>query len=517
MESGKAVPDGSAVRRDECSLSGALWRPEWYRRVVQMVLMTARPFKHPRTGVYYFRKAVPHDLRAAVGKWEEKRTLGTKDPAEACRRHREIAAAVEQEWSALRSPPMTPTSHVEPKLLKLGELEQWLGASLDGYAGSMGMCIPEVNRSQILRAIDAVCRQAVQARKCDAEEGYGPASGSGPRQTIPNSQTAPAVPTSSANGIGGVTLTALIDGWWKEAKVGGTAEATRIKYARAVLRLGKFLGHSDAAKVIAADIVRFKDHRLSAVDPTTGKSLSSSTVRSGDLAPLKTVFGWGLSNLHLPSNPAEKITMKVGKPQRLRSKAFTDAEAMALLTAATGVVRDRETPKALAAKRWVPWLCAYTGARVGEMVQLRRQDLRQEGDLWVVHITPEAGTVKTNEARDVVLHPHLVEMGFPSVVAGSAAGPLFLTPTKAGDVRQRLSSTTHMLGKAARQIVSDEGVAPNHGWRHRFKTVCRDAGIAQRIMDAIQGHSARSESDNYGDVSLQAQALALARFPRQGC
>lgn len=146
-----------------------------------------------------------------------------------------------------------------------------------------------------------------------------------------------------------MTITALSEGWWREAKVAGTAEATRVKYARAMVRLSKFLGHDDAAKVTPADVVRFKEHRLSAVDPTTGKSLSASTVHSGDLAPLKVVFGWAVSNLHRPSNPTEKITLKVGKPQRLRSKAFTDAEAKALLTAATGVVRGRGGPKAYAA------------------------------------------------------------------------------------------------------------------------------------------------------------------------
>ena len=293
-----------------------------------MVLMTARPFKHPRTGVYYFRKAVPHDLRAAVGKWEEKRTLGTKDPAEACKRHREIAAAVEREWSALRSPPVSLASQDEPKLLQVGELERCLGASLDGYARSVGISISDASRPQILEAMNAACLQAAQALKLDAKGVYKAVLDAGPRSPAGSLQTISAASAGSANGSGGVTLTALTEGWWREAKVGGTAEATRVKYARAVLRLGKFLGHDDAAKVTPADVVRFKDHRLSIIDPKTSKSLSASTVRSGDLAALKAVFGWAISNFHLPFNPAEKVTLKVGRPLRLRSKAFTDAEAL---------------------------------------------------------------------------------------------------------------------------------------------------------------------------------------------
>ena len=38
---------------------------------VQMVLCMARPFKHPKTGVYYFRKVVPDDMRALIGKPQE--------------------------------------------------------------------------------------------------------------------------------------------------------------------------------------------------------------------------------------------------------------------------------------------------------------------------------------------------------------------------------------------------------------------------------------------------------------
>jgi len=83
----------------------------------------------------------------------------------------------------------------------------------------------------------------------------------------------------------------------------------------------------------------------------------------------------------------------------------------------------------------VPWLLAYTGARLGEIAQLRKQDLTQEGSHWAVTITPDAGTVKTNEARTVVLHEHLVELGFCAFVSAAPAGHLFLKPGKGGEVR----------------------------------------------------------------------------------
>ena len=42
-----------------------------------MALAMARPWKHPKTGIFWLRKCVPDDLRSLLGKREEKRSLGT--------------------------------------------------------------------------------------------------------------------------------------------------------------------------------------------------------------------------------------------------------------------------------------------------------------------------------------------------------------------------------------------------------------------------------------------------------
>lgn len=151
------------------------------------------------------------------------------------------------------------------------------------------------------------------------------------------------------------------------------------------------------------------------------------------------------------------------------------------------------------------------------MIQLRKEDVRREGEHWMLCITPEAGTVKTNEARDVALHAHLVEKGFPEFVAASKPGHLFLTPAKdTGDVLGPLQGVKNRVAEFSRSVVTDVRVKPNHGWRHRFKTVARNVGFDPRVTDCIQGHAARTSGEDYGDVTVEAMALALARFPKQG-
>lgn len=117
--------------------------------------------------------------------------------------------------------------------------------------------------------------------------------------------------------------------------------------------------------------------------------------------------------------------MKVPKPIRLRARDLTDDEALLILTAAASEPVGRISREHAAARRWIPWLCAYGGARVNEMTQLRGCDFRVENGIPLIRITPEAGSIKTGLRRDVLLHPHLVEQGFPAYVHARGDGPLF--------------------------------------------------------------------------------------------
>ena len=309
-------------------------------------------------------------------------------------------------------------------------------------------------------------------------------------------------------------MTGLVEDWWKEASAAGTKQSTYESYRSTMSRFVAFLRHDDACRVTGDDVVRFKDHRLAEVNPKTGKTISPKTVKDSDLSGLKSIFAWAVANRRVSENPVTGITIKLGKKARLRPKGFTDEEALALLTAAWKYKAGRENPKLAAAKKWTPWLCAYTGARIGEMVQLRKEDVRQIGEHWILTITPEAGTVKTNEAREVVLHSHLVELGFPAFVKSCNPGHLFMTPGPDGNLRGPWRTAKNRVTEFARTIVTDHNVQPNHGWRHRLKTVGREVGMAPRVLDALQGHSPKTAGDTYGDVTIKALALEVAKLPR---
>ena len=381
-------------------------------------------------------------------------------------------------------------------------LERRFGGMAMWVLARHGLEITQDSRRKLLFQIGEASLRAGMRLKLATQGDYSP---------DPAEQRFPILALNTLNGE--FSLTGLFEAWWREAKSIGCKPSTYGSYEKTIRYFVAFLKHDNAMRVTAENVVAFKDYRLATPSKRTGKVPSAKTVKDSDLAALKTLFGWAVVNRKLHTNPAAGLTIKVGKKQRLRSSGFVEAEAYAILSAALYYVPGkREGAGTAAAKRWLPWLCAFSGARVGEMAQLRRQDLRRDGDLWVINITPKAGTVKNDEARDIVLHQQLVELGFPAFVEASAEGHLFIKLGKEGDVLGPLQALKNRMVEFVRPIVPDPNVQPNHGWRHLFTTKCEEAGINPRVYNAIMGHAGRTVAEGYGNVTLKAIAPAIAKL-----
>ncbi len=380
-------------------------------------------------------------------------------------------------------------------------VEAMLGPLVDRLLLSKGIsAVTSGSRQLLLRAFCSALRDAFEVRKRMAQSDYS---------TDPKAQRFPdwVAPEEGSRQRPLVSIKGLVDEWWQEAQAAGRAISTYESYRRTFRQFAKFLGHDDASRVRPEDVIAFKDRRLR-------DGVNAKTVGDSDIAALRSVFQWAVDNRRLSVNPADKVRVKRPRPVQTRQKGFTAEEASAILASSARYENPREHRKTAAAKRWIPWLCAYTGARVGELVQLRKADVRSENGTWIVTITPEAGTVKDKKVREVVLHDHLVEQGFPEFVAGSASGYLFLNVAESAEMRGVWRSIKNRLRDFARETVTDERVAPNHAWRHLFKTLGREAGIADSVLDAICGHAPKSVGGAYGGVTLKAQAEAMAKFPR---
>jgi integrase len=124
-----------------------------------------------------------------------------------------------------------------------------------------------------------------------------------------------------------------------------------------------------------------------------------------------------------------------------RRLPYSDSEVARILALA-----GRETN---ASRRWLPWLAALSGARIGEVAQLWGNRITTEDGIAAMAIRPaeDGGSLK-NEAseRTVPIHPAILEAGFLDFVQQQGSGPLFYRrnssdpskkhATRRGDPRQ---------------------------------------------------------------------------------
>lgn len=493
------------------------------------------------TGIYQLRVRVPADLRALVGKAEVVQSYGTRDPAEAERRHAKALCELYTKWDNLRAGPKC-LSDQEADELSAPVYDNWMEEYRADPAGQtfwpvgllqkmwpkhFGVVLPKVDGSVFRSDSKAMSRRPWCLEIADyalSEKGLSRSeenlekvamsvAGAMERasislarlledkrngvltrpQSVPSQQDVPPARDRTASTV---KFETLINGWALERR---PAPRTEYEWRRVCDRFIRFLGHDDADRFTTADVIRSKTLMIE-------ENKRPKTIRDAMLAPVRAVLEWGVSNEKLVVNVAKKVTIDVKIRAGEGRRGFSDDEAEIILQASLKASDS--------VRRWVPWICAYTGGRVSEICQLRREDNIQRHKIWCIKFDPEAGSLKNdNSERVVPIHSALIESGFLTFADSVESGPLFtgLPPDKFG---KRGGNGTKVLGKWVRSLnVADPRLAPNHSWRHRMKTSARRHGLATDLVDALTGHARRTVADRYGEYPIEALQREIEKIP----
>ncbi len=478
-----------------------------------------RPTKHPKTGAYQIRRRVPKPLQAIIGKAERVVSLGTKDPEEAKRRAPVVNRRIDEEFSAARAAlgPVRRLSHREITALcgeiyretvghwedDPGTAEDWQAYADQQYdelardeatgepAGPSAADMADARRITQVRGIaadaDSIERlaAALYGTKLKAAATLTRrAEGDYSQDT--NAATFPAVETpqqrAKAEPLSAEDLLAL---WSAERK---PAPGTLRSYQAKFRQLSRILGFDDLRRVTPDHVIQFKEARLrEGRDPGTV---------ADDVLNMGTVCKWGTNNHKLKTNPFVGLAPKVNRRGPAPVAPFDDEDAKRLLVAARAEVGWL---------RWLPWLQCFTGARVSELVELRRRDVRERDGVMILDIVPLAGRAGKNDTmqRMLPLHPAVIEEGFLAYVvtlAGVPDDPLFpsIKPDRNGS---RVHPATVQSGRWVRDVVgiTDASKAPNHSWRHRMEDELRKVRAQPEVQDAITGrYNPRNAGAGYG-------------------
>jgi integrase len=371
--------------------------------------------------------------------------------------------------------------------------------NIDQFLEARGLRLDEASRTKLIEEVAMALDQAANTLK---RRGYGDFGPDRTADRFPAWESDR--PRSDPGETSGPSISSLLDGWAKEAE---PKPATVDLWRSYLTSFISFVGRDIALEITRSDVIAWKQHLLD-----LGNSVK--TINDSKLAALKAILGWAVENGLMPLNPAAGVSVKRGKKAGSGMLGFERDEAATILKAAAQAKSH--------VYRWVPLLCAQSGARVAEVCQLRAEDIENEDGIWCMNFRPEAGSLKNaGSERKVPLHPHVISAGFLAFRNAKRRGPLFYDPTnrKVGAkkpapkiVAKNVASWVHTLGL---EVGRSHRKDPNHGWRHLFKTLGRDAGVQDSVLDAITGNGPRTIGQAYGETSLNtaARAIALIQLP----
>lgn len=201
---------------------------------------------------------------------------------------------------------------------------------------------------------------------------------------------------------------------------------------------------------------------------------------------------------------------------------WTDDELQRMLTHPLFSPRMDETPEwqgvAPTDGRAALLLLLHTGARIGEIAQLRKEDFQIRSGIMTVRITAEAGTVKTQESERIVpLAGHLRDdPWFTQWLQGITSGTGAVFPSASGRARGPGDTLVQWFQQFRADAGLPEGrLEGSHKFRHWLRSALAEKHVGEATMDSITGHSAQGSAGRKvytAETSLSIMLEALDRI-----
>jgi integrase len=366
-------------------------------------------------------------------------------------------------------------------------LERRFGLLCDWVLTENTMRVDYATRKRLLTAIAIAGQTAPRRLKENADHFYGRDTH---RERYPEFRS-------------GRTLTQVFESWKEETQ---PSPSTVSNWRGHIRSLQEFIGHEDVSNLTKQDIVGWKDKLVR-------DGMAAKTINDGYLACLKRLLNYEIENHRLNENVAGKIGISTRGLAGTTPLPYVTDEVAQLLRLARG--------QTSAALRWLPWLAALSGSRIGEVAQLWGCKIKKVGEVWIMEIrgAEDGGRLKNSwSERDTPIHPAIIEEGFLDFVRERGQGPLFYHRSS-GD-RQKKHASKSVCNRVAAWIRLQEGFqnprkAPNHAFRHWFKSELGALQVPDSLADSIVGHAKRSDADRYRHypVDVKAPAVSRVRIP----
>ena len=187
---------------------------------------------------------------------------------------------------------------------------------------------------------------------------------------------------------------------------------------------------------------------------------------------------------------------------RVKRRGFGQDELRTLFTALEQFRESEPT------KYWVPALALFTGARAGEICQLRAGDVVDVDGVRCLNLSlfdeegrrVEDKRLKTEASeRFVPLHPMLIATGFIDFVDGYEGRDRLFPDLTLGAKNSYSHNFSKWFGRFKKRIGLAEPALVFHSFRHGFRDACRNADISDETARALGGWAGIDQATSYGN------------------
>lgn len=533
-------------------------------------------FQRGKNGTWYVRRAVPAALRKVGEPKLLMKSTGTSDRQEAKRRAHPILADWEARFRAgsTAALPRTPSNdelesvavmvgydmareHEAGRRLDAARAggDRWqryqrrtainLSSSGDG-AAVRGLADAAIEDLGLDLATDSegyakLCEYLASARHAALHTSYRVAHGEGAAE--PDGGIVERVrQRSSATAKAGETLLELFERWAAERLAKGEKRADTVNQDRKVIeQLSGFVGKDRAVVSITPQDVFDYREALRSLPPkwTAHKELKRLNMRDAaakareldlpqmafttvnkHLSTISPLYKWlaGQPTWVGLKNPCDGLFHDKVKGKNPRPP-FTTPVLNKILQSplfagflADGCEHKPGNQHANDWRKWAPLVAMFTGARIGEIAQLRIGDVRQEHGVWMIHIAHDdsAGqSTKSGHSRPAAVHSKLEAIGFLAFVehqrkraGGDGLAQLFpeLKPNNRGQIGAEPSRWWRDYLSVIGVKQGRDGIGA-HSFRHELADRLRDeAQLLDNEVAVCLGHSVKSTTGGYGQL-----------------
>jgi integrase len=220
---------------------------------------------------------------------------------------------------------------------------------------------------------------------------------------------------------------------------------------------------------------------------------------------LSALLNWAVEEGVIERNPAKGLVEKARA--QVKRRGFTPAELKILFNALAPMRLTRPH------QFWVPAIALFTGARAGEICQLRVADVIKEQSIWCLDLSEfnaegrrvDDKSLKTAASERVLpIHQGLIKAGFIEYVEHQARQgfDLVFPQLASGSKRSYSHEFSKFFGRFLDGIGLSQPALVLHSFRHGFRDACRAKSIPEETSRALGGWASTNEAARYGDRGM---------------